>query len=115
MEVVTAPSGGTTRLPWAEDAAPVATVVTTAATAAQVPDPPPPPPPTSASSEVTVQRGDSFWTIAEAELASRSASTPTDAEVAPYWRAVIELNEHLLVEPGNPDLIYPGQVFQLPQ
>jgi len=40
---------------------------------------------------------------------------PTDAEVEPYWRRLIDLNRSRLVDPGNPDLIFPTQVFDLPR
>ena len=39
----------------------------------------------------------------------------TDAEIRPYWLALIERNRSSLVDPANPDLIFPGQVFQLPR
>ena len=32
----------------------------------------------------------------------------------PYWRVLIEANRDHLAVPGEPDLIYPGQVFTLP-
>ncbi len=39
---------------------------------------------------------------------------PTDAEVAPYWQEVIDTNQDRYVQPGNPNLILPGQVIDLP-
>ncbi len=62
----------------------------------------------------TVVSGDHFWHIAEATLTEAWGRAPTDAEVVPYWRAVIDANRPRLVDPDNPDLIYPGQVFDLP-
>ena len=38
----------------------------------------------------------------------------TDAEVASYWRRLIAANEDRLVDPGNPDLLLPGQELVLP-
>ena len=38
----------------------------------------------------------------------------TDETIAAYWRVVIEANLDRLVEPGNPDLIMPGQEIVLP-
>lgn len=61
-----------------------------------------------------VQPGDHFWHIAEETLASSWGRAPTDAEVVPYWNQVIEANRGALVDPGNPDLIHPGQTFVLP-
>ncbi len=62
----------------------------------------------------TVTAGDSFWEIAADTVASRSNAVPTEGEIADYWRALVTRNEHRLIEPGNPDLIIPGQVFDLP-
>jgi nucleoid-associated protein YgaU len=35
--------------------------------------------------------------------------------VAPYWRALLEVNRHVLADPDNPDLLFAGQVLSLPQ
>lgn len=56
----------------------------------------------------TVQRGQSFWSIAE-ELAGR----PSD--VAPYWVRLVAGNRARLRFPDRPGLIYPGQRFDLPR
>lgn len=66
--------------------------------------------------EVIVAPGDSLWSIAEEALldARGTDRPPSDAEVARYWRRVIEANRLALVDPSNPDLIYPGQVIALP-
>lgn len=64
--------------------------------------------------EVTVEQGDHFWAIAETALNSAWGRQPTSAETAAYWRQVIEVNRDRLLPPHDPDLIYPGQVFQLP-
>jgi nucleoid-associated protein YgaU len=37
-----------------------------------------------------------------------------DAEVVPYWRAVIEANRDRLADRDNPSLVFPGQEFVLP-
>jgi hypothetical protein len=85
-----------------------ATTTTGPATAAHVtaaPAPEPVPAP-GAPEEVVVTPGDSFWSIAVAEVGDR--------DVVPYWRALIEANRLRLVDPSNPDLLYPGQVLRLP-
>ncbi|MCH8991123.1 MAG: LysM peptidoglycan-binding domain-containing protein, partial [Acidobacteria bacterium] len=64
--------------------------------------------------EITVERGDNFWTIAEEALETAWGRAPTDAETADYWRHVVDTNRHRLLPPHDPDLIYPGQVFRLP-
>lgn len=58
--------------------------------------------------------GDHLWHVAEATLAAEWGRPPTDAEVAPYWTAVVEANRGVLADPSNPDLIHPGQAFTLP-
>lgn len=57
-----------------------------------------------------VRPGDHLWSIAEASLADALGRPPTDAEVAPYWRRVVEANPQL----ANPDLIFPGDEVVLP-
>ncbi len=62
----------------------------------------------------TVSEGESFWSIAEDALADARGRTPTIAEIDPYWRALIDANRGRLVDGDDPDLIHPGQVFELP-
>jgi len=63
-----------------------------------------------------VVQGDHLWSIAEETLADVwGRNDLTDAEIVPYWRAVIDANADRLVEPGNPDLILPGQILVLPE
>jgi len=61
-----------------------------------------------------VQRGDHLWSIAAAVLEQRWGRPPHDDEIAPYWRALVAANRGGLVDPGNPDLIVPGQQLRLP-
>lgn len=61
-----------------------------------------------------VQHGDHLWGIAEEALAKAWGHPPTDAQVVPYWQHLIEANRATLVDPGNPDLILPGQTFTVP-
>ena len=62
----------------------------------------------------TVEPGDSFWRIANRTLADAWGRPPTDAEIDPYWRALIAANRAKLADPANPDLLYAGQVMTLP-
>jgi hypothetical protein len=82
----------------AEDAAPAA---------------PAAPPAPAAPATWTVAAGESFWSIAEEVLADAWGRPPTDAEIDPYWRRLIAANRDRITS-GNPDLIFPGQVFDLP-
>lgn len=61
-----------------------------------------------------VQPGEHFWSIAEQVVIERVGPTASDADVAAYWRQLVEVNRDRLVDPDNPDLILPGQVFDLP-
>ncbi len=60
-----------------------------------------------------VEHGDNLWDIAETTVESDLGHQPTAAEIAPEWAEIIELNRDVYVEPGNPNLIYPGQVIKL--
>ena len=62
----------------------------------------------------TVKPGQCFWSIAEAVLTERWGRAPSDAEIVPYWRRLIDANRHELAHGDNPDLVFPGQVFQVP-
>ncbi len=73
---------------------------------AEVPDP--------VAGDVTVAAGDNFWDLAEGELTEAWGRAPTDAEVVPHWQALVEANRDRLAPPGDPDLIYPGQLFVVP-
>lgn len=61
-----------------------------------------------------IQPGQHLWAVAEAVLASAWHRPPTDAEVDPYWRHLVEANRSVLRDRSNPDLVYPGQVLTIP-
>ncbi|MFT7474286.1 MAG: hypothetical protein ACI81L_001211 [Verrucomicrobiales bacterium] len=62
-----------------------------------------------------VASGDSFWTIAEETLRdSWGREDLSDREIIAYWKTLIEANQARLIEPGNPDLLLPGQELVLP-
>ena len=56
-----------------------------------------------------VECGDHPWSIAEETLAEAWGRTPSDAEIAPYWRQLLDLNAL-----PDPDLVFRGQQLQLP-
>ncbi|MGH9033301.1 MAG: LysM peptidoglycan-binding domain-containing protein, partial [Acidimicrobiia bacterium] len=73
-----------------------------------LPAPGPPPAPVEAAPAVhVIAPGESLWTIAAAQVAP-------EADVAPYWAQVVEANRATL-RSGNPNLIYPGEVVELPR
>lgn len=65
------------------------------------------------SVQITVQIGDNLWTISRRHLITHSGTRPTNEQIVPYWRKVIELNLPSLIS-GDPDLIYPGEVVTMP-
>lgn len=65
----------------------------------------------TATDEWTVARGDHLWEVARATLSARGDST-ADADVAAYWRRLIEENRDVVG--ADPDLIHPGVVLSLP-
>ncbi|HEX4818789.1 MAG TPA: LysM domain-containing protein [Acidimicrobiales bacterium] len=74
---------------------------------------PPAPPPASSTSWV-VKPGDSFWSIAASVLQSRLGHAPSNAEIVPFWHALIDANQAQLPHPGNPDLLYVGITLVIP-
>lgn len=64
--------------------------------------------------DVTVDRGDNLWTLAEEQMGQMLGRTPTVDEVRPYWRDLIAVNEDRLVDANDPGLVFAGQVLTLP-
>lgn len=62
----------------------------------------------------TVVAGDHFWGVAEEQVAAHRGPDPAEELVRRYWRRLVDDNRDLLVDPGNPDLLLPGQVLRLP-
>jgi hypothetical protein len=69
----------------------------------------------SDATTVVVRAGDSLWRIAAFGLRAAHGREPTDAEIDPYWRALVALNRPRLRDPGNADLIRPGDAIELPK
>ena len=59
------------------------------------------PPSSSAARTYTVQKGDTLWKIAK-ELYGKGSA----------WTRIHEANKDVI---KNPDLIYPGQTFKIPE
>ncbi len=62
----------------------------------------------------TVKPGQNMWAAAELVLTSEWGFKPTDAEIAPYWKQLMERNRDALAKANNPNIIYPDQAFELP-
>lgn len=65
--------------------------------------------PGQAADSVVVVEGDHLWKISARHIGEEA----TDREIAPYWREVVDVNTPHL-RSGDPDLIYPGEVVDLP-
>ena len=66
-----------------------------------------------ASDTWTVEPGDTLWHVAEV-TATESLGRPADtAEVARRLDELVALNAERLAVPGDPSLVFPGQVFLL--
>jgi hypothetical protein len=62
----------------------------------------------------TVARGESFWSIARSVIGTRTGRTPTNAEIAAFWRPLVGANTGRLARRGNADLLFAGQVIAVP-
>jgi hypothetical protein len=93
--------------PTTPDTAPPAAVPTPEqADPATVPGQPDP----STTPTVKVRPGDNLWRIAERQV----TAAPQRGPILRYWLRLIDANASRLVEPGNPSLIHPGQILDLP-
>jgi resuscitation-promoting factor RpfA len=81
---------------------------TTTLGAPLLPAAPPPVPASPDSARHTITPGEHLWSIAAAHLRDVPA-----ADVAPYWRRLVEHNRSRL-RSGDPDLVYSGEVVELP-
>jgi len=63
----------------------------------------------SPSDSIVVESGDHLWKISARHLGPDAA----DREIAPYWLDVVEVNTPRL-RSGDPNLIFPGEVVELP-
>ena len=66
------------------------------------------------TSTIIVRAGQSFWSIAVSVITERARTASAAAPIGPYWVRLVEANADRLARPGDPDLLYPGQVLVLP-
>jgi nucleoid-associated protein YgaU len=67
-------------------------------------------PPPVAAATWTIRPGDHLWRVAEETMGT---DAPLE-RVERYWRTLVEHNRARLADPTNPDLVFAGQVFELP-
>jgi nucleoid-associated protein YgaU len=82
--------------------------------AAPTPAPDRPPAPESPRTW-TIAPGEHLWSIAQDVVAEHLGRRPTDREIDPYWRTLVEVNRPRLADPSVPDLVFPGQVLEVPR
>lgn len=70
------------------------------------------PGPAEATDSVVVQPGDSLWAIAERDLAARTGTKPSDADVAQAWPSWWAANRDAVG--ADPDVISPGTELDPP-
>lgn len=63
---------------------------------------------------VVVEPGEHFWSLAVDEVAEQLQRPGTVDEVDTYWRELVDANRDRLAVAGDPDMIYPGQQFVVP-
>lgn len=105
----------------AQDAEPAPTMpppsTTPAALPAALPPTPATPPPASpARARHVIAPGEHLWSIAADHVAAstgRRIAELTPADIAPYWSRLVELNRSH-VRSRNVNLVYPGEVVELP-
>ncbi len=70
---------------------------------------------TAASPKQTwiVRSGEHFWSIATSHVGDTLGHPPTAPQVVEYWKTLVAANLSV-IRSGNPDLIHPGEVLELP-
>lgn len=68
--------------------------------------------PTAATPDAwLVEPGDNLWSIAESVITDHGNRLPETSIVASYWRVLVDSNQHVT---RDPNLIFPGQILNLP-
>ena len=73
----------------------------------------PPSVPESAADTYVVRPGDSLWRIARRQLEAELGTSPSSADINRFWRRIYDHNRDVIG--ADPDLILPGQQFEIPR
>jgi LPXTG-motif cell wall-anchored protein len=65
-----------------------------------------------AETSVSIEPGDTLWDLSTERLEAFNAAAPSPAEVVDYVNRVVDRNPEVV---EDPNLIYPGEVFVMPQ
>jgi hypothetical protein len=107
------PSATMTRVAPEPRPEPVAATPVPVAPAAAPALPPAPALPAVDATTWRVEAGDSLWSIAE-DIVRTAQPDAADRTVTRYWRVLTDANRGNLLDPGNTDLLVPGQLLTLP-
>ena len=61
-----------------------------------------------------IESGQHLWSIAAHLVGEHLGREATYREVDPYWRRLLAANQHRLPDPDTPDLVFPGDVLDVP-
>jgi hypothetical protein len=73
-----------------------------------------PTPHPQAAGEWVVRPGDDLWSIAATTLTRAWGRPPTESELARFWWQVVQTNRPHLPNPGDPNLLFPGDMVTVP-
>jgi hypothetical protein len=70
--------------------------------------------PTHEVAGYVVRHGDDFWSIAAVQVRIHNGGTAEPAQIARYWKLLVQANAANLPVPGQPDLLFAGDRLAIP-